>query len=159
MGKSLQTVNFHFFYYVVYALSPSPLFFQKSPLHNPATSFNFFFESFFDNIIFSVGNLSYILFHRQFLETKKNYPDLDRYLFWGAITIAGLTILYILFFFFSSNFVIANFIEDSTKILLMVILAIFIIKGLGYRNQLMNYIVSGSMPLIFMAVSLQDWIA
>src|SRR5258708_12690857 len=159
MGKSLQTVNFHFFYYVVYALSPSPLFFQKSPLHNPATSFNACFEGFFTYISISVGNLSYHLLHRQFLETKKNYPDLDRYLFWGAIAIAGLTILYILFFFFSSNFVIANFIEDSTKILLMVILAIFIIKGLGYRNQLMNYIVCGNISLIFLAIISQVMIS
>ncbi len=159
ISEYLQTGKLHFLYYVGYAVCTSTLLFLKSTLHNTATSFNFFFESFFDNIIFSVGNLSYILFHRQFLETKKNYPDLDRYLFWGAITIAGLTILYILFFFFSSNFVIANFIEDSTKILLMVILAIFIIKGLGYRNQLMNYIVCGNISLIFLAIISQVMIS
>ncbi len=152
ISEYLQTGKPHFLYYVGYAACTSTLLFLKSTLHDTTTSFNFFFESYLDNIIFSAGNICYILFHRQFLETKKTYPGLDRYLLWGAITITALTILYTLFFFFSPNFIITNFIEDSTKILLMVILAIFIIKGLGYRNQLMNYIVCGNMSLILLAI-------
>ena len=152
ISEYLQTGKPHFLYYVGYAACTSTLLFLKSTLHSTTTSFNFFFESYLDNIIFSAGNICYILFHRQFLETKKAYPGLDRYLFWGAIAITALTVLYTLFFFFSPNFIIANFIEDSTKILLMVILAIFIIKGLRYHNQLMNYIVCGNMSLILLAI-------
>lgn len=152
ISEYLQTGKPHFLYYVGYAACTSTLLFLKSTLHSTTTAFNFFFESYLDNIIFTAGNISYILFHRQFLETKKNYPALDRYLFWGAIAITVLTILYTIFFFFSPNFMVPNFIEDSTKILLMVILAIFIIKGLRYHNQLMNYIVCGNMSLILLAI-------
>ncbi|HWK04337.1 MAG TPA: 7TM diverse intracellular signaling domain-containing protein [Puia sp.] len=159
ISEYLQTGKPHFLYYVGYAVCTSTLLFLKSTLHNSTTSFNFFFESFFDNIIFCLGNLCYVLFHRKFLETKKNYPGLDRYLFWGAVGITTLTILYILFFFRSSNFLIANFIEDSTKILLMVILVIFIIKGLQFRNQLMNYIVCGNISLCLLAIISQVMIS
>ena len=152
ISEYLQTGKPHFLYYVGYAACTSTLLFLKSTLHSTTTSFNFFFESYLDNIIFSAGNISYILFHRKFLDTKKNYPGLDRYLFWGAIAITVLTTLYSIFFFFSPNFIIANFIEDSTKILLMAILAIFIIKGLRYHNQLMNYIVCGNISLILLAI-------
>ena len=57
----------------------SLLLFLKSTLHQVTTSFNYFFESFLDNIIFSIGYIFYIIFHRKFLNTKKNFRALDRY--------------------------------------------------------------------------------
>ena len=152
VSEYLQTRKTEFLFYIGYSVSISALLFLKSILHNTATSFNFFFESFLDNIIFSVGHLFYILFHRKFLETKKNYPDLDRILHWGSVAIAGLMALYIVFFFASPDFRIANWIEDATKILLLVILLFFIVKGLGYRNQLMNYIVLGNISLFLLSI-------
>lgn len=152
ISEYIQTGRPHFLYYVGYAACISTLLFLKSTLHNTTNTFNFFFESFLDNIIFSLGNISYIFFHRKFLETKKAYPSLDRYLFWGAMALTVMMVLYTLFFFLSPNFQIANTIEDSMKILLMVILVIFIIKGLGYHNQLMNYIVCGNISLCLLAI-------
>ena len=159
ISEYLQTGRLHFLYYIGYAACISTLLFLKSVLHNATTSFNFFFESYFDNVIFCLGNLSYILFHRKFLDTEKAYPPLDRTFFWGAISIATLTLLYSLFFFFSPSFVVANAIEDSTKILLMVILVIFIVRGLQYRNRLMNYIVCGNLSLCLLAIISQIMIS
>lgn len=147
-----QTSKPEFLYYAGYAICISLLLFLKSILHNTTTAFNFFFESFFDNIIFCVGHIFYIIFLRKFLETKKNYPGMDRYLFWGTVAITTMMVLYTLFYFFTSDFPLTNSVEDYTKILLLLILGFFIIKGLGYRNQLMNYIVLGNIFLFVLAI-------
>jgi len=91
VSEYLQTAKPEFLYYAGYCFCISTLLFLKSILHNTTTPFNFFFEGFFDNVIFCLGHISYIVFHRKFLETRKNYRSLDRYLFWGACAIgAGL---------------------------------------------------------------------
>ena len=148
----LQTSKPEFLYYAGYAVCISVLLFLKSVLHNTTTTFNFFFESYLDNIFFCVGHIFYIVFLRKFLETRKNYPAMDRWLFWGSVIITTMTLLYILFFFLSPDFRISNAIEAYTKIVLLLILLLFIVKGLGYHNQLMNYIVMGNVFLFLLAV-------
>jgi signal transduction histidine kinase len=123
------------------------------------TPFNFFFESFLDNIIFSAGYICYIIFHRKFLETSKYYKSLDRYLFWGSISIGVLTGSYIFFYYYSPDFQIANNLEVSTKLLLLLISIIFIGKGLRYRNRLMGYIVMGNISLCLLSIVSQVMIS
>ena len=158
-SEYIQSRKPEFLYYVGYSLCISVLLFLKSTLHRSTTDFNYFFESFLDNIIFSVGYICYIIFHRKFLETSKNYKTLDRYLFWGSIAITTLMSLYILFYFLSPDFRIANMIEDSTKILLLIISIVFILKGLTYHNQLMNYIVMGNISLCLLSIISQVMIS
>lgn len=152
ISEYIQSRKPEFLYYVGYSLCISVLLFLKSILNQSTTSFNYFFESFLDNIIFSVGYICYIIFHRKFLETSKYYKTLDRYLFWGSIAITTGMGLYIAFYFLSPDFRIANSIENATKILLLVISLIFILKGLTYHNQLMNYIVMGNISLCGLSI-------
>ncbi len=151
-SEYIQSRKPEFLYYVGYSLCISILLFLKSTLHQATTSFNYFFESFLDNIIFSVGYICYIIFHRKFLETSKNYLALDRILFWGSLAITTLMSLYIIFYFLSPDFRIANSIENATKILLLIISLLFILKGLTYHNQLMNYIVMGNVSLCLLSI-------
>jgi signal transduction histidine kinase len=151
-SEYIQSRKPEFLYYVGYSLCISVLLFLKSTLHQATTSFNYFFESFLDNIIFSVGYICYIIFHRKFLETSKNYKALDRILFWGSLAITTLMSLYIVFYFLSPDFRIANTIENATKILLLLISLLFILKGLTYHNQLMNYIVMGNVSLCLLSL-------
>jgi len=151
-SEYIQSRKPEFLYYVGYSLCISVLLFLKSTLHQSTTSFNYFFESFLDNVIFSVGYICYIIFHRKFLETSKNYKALDRILFWGSLAITTLMSLYIVFYFLSPDFRIANTIENATKILLLLISLLFILKGLTYHNQLMNYIVMGNVSLCLLSI-------
>jgi signal transduction histidine kinase len=159
LSEYMQSRKPEFLYYVGYSLCISVLLFLKSTLHQATTAFNYFFESFLDNIIFSVGYICYIIFHRKFLETSKNYKTLDRYLFWGSVAITTLMGLYILFYFLSPDFRIANTIENATKILLLIISLVFILKGLTYHNQLMNYIVMGNISLCLLSIVSQVMIS
>lgn len=96
ISEYMQSKKPEFLYYVGYSVCISVLLFLKATLNHVTTAFDFFFESFLDNIIFSAGYICYIIFHRKFLETSKNYRSLDRYLLWGSWGIAGLTFLYTL---------------------------------------------------------------
>lgn len=159
VSEYLQTAKPEFIYYAGYCLFISCMLFFKATLHNTTTSFNYFFESFLDNIMFCLGHLSYIIFHRKFLETQKNYKSLDRIFFWGASAIGLLTVLYTLAYFLIPDFRVSNTIEDCTKYVLLTICLLFIIKGMGYRNQLMNYIVMGNISLFGLAIISQLMIA
>jgi signal transduction histidine kinase len=151
-SEYLQSAKPEFLYYIGYSICISLLLFLKSTLHQVTTSFNYFFESFLDNILFSVGYICYIFFHRKFLDTKKYFRSLDRFLAGGAITISALTVAYILFYYLSDDFRIANTLEDSTKIMLLLISVGFVIKGLTYHDRLMNYIVMGNISLCLLSI-------
>jgi signal transduction histidine kinase len=159
ISEFLQTSKPEFLYYAGYCFCISTLLFLKSILHNTTTPFNFFFEGFFDNIIFCLGHISYIVFHRKFLETHKNYRSLDRYLFWGAAIIGMLMVLYTIAYYFAPDFRVSDNIEAVTKYVLMGVSLIFIIKGLTYHNQLMNYIVMGNISLVGLSLLSQVIIA
>ncbi|HWB94688.1 MAG TPA: 7TM diverse intracellular signaling domain-containing protein [Puia sp.] len=159
ISEYLQSGKPEFLYYIGYSLCISVLLFLKATLHQTATRFNFIFESFFDNIIFSAGYICYIVFHRKFLETSKYYKALDRFLFWGCIGVTILTCSYVVAYFFAADFQIANNLEVSTKLLLLAISVVFILKGLSYRNRLMSYIVMGNISLCLLSIMSQAMIS
>jgi signal transduction histidine kinase len=159
ISEYMQSGKPEFLYYVGYSLCISLLLFLKSILHDRTTAFNFIFESFLDNIIFCTGYIFYIAFHRKFLETKALYKGLDRYLFWGTIGIAALLGAYVLARLLSTDFRLANNIEVATKLFLLLISVVFIIKGLGYRVRLMNYIVMGNISLCLLSIISQAMIS
>ena len=151
-SEYLQSTKPEFLFYIGYSICISLLLFFKATLHQVTTPFNYFFESFLDNILFSVGYIFYIYFHRKFLDTRRNFKALDRFLRWGAITIAALMIAYIVFYYAAPDFRIANTLEDSTKIALLLISIGFIIKGVTYHDRLMNYIVMGNISLCLLSI-------
>ena len=157
-SEYLQSGKPEFLYYIGYSVCISVLLFLKATLHQTATSFNFIFESFFDNIIFSAGYICYIIFHRKFLETSKLYKALDRFLFWGCIGITITTAAYVVAYYFVPDFRVANNLEVSTKLLLLAISIVFIVMGLGYRNRLMSYIVMGNISLCLLSILSQTMI-
>lgn len=159
ISEFLQSGKIEFLYYIGYSLCIGVMLFLKAVLHESATSFNFFFESFLDNLIFSMGYVCYIAFHRRFLETSRHYRSLDRFLFWGCVGIGVLTSGYAIFFYLSPDFRIANNFEVSTKLFLLAISVVFIFKGLRYRNRLMNYIVYGNISLCLLSIISQVMIS
>lgn len=158
-SEYLQSGKPEFLYYIGYSVCISGLLFLKATMNKVTTPFNFLFESFLDNIIFSGGYICYIIFHRKFLETSKYYKSLDRYLLWGCIWISLLTGAYTVFYFASPDFRIANNLEVATKLSLLVISIVFVLKGLSYRNRLMRYIVMGNISLCLLSILSQVMIS
>jgi len=158
-SEYLQSAKPEFLYYIGYSICISLLLFLKSTLHHVTTAFNFFFESFLDNILFSIGYIFYIFFHRKFLDTNRYFKGLDKFLQWGTIGITAFTVAYVAFYYLSDDFRIANTLEDSIKILLLLISVGFIAKGLTYHNRLMNYIVLGNISLCLLSIVSQVMIS
>ncbi|HMH23519.1 MAG TPA: sensor histidine kinase [Puia sp.] len=159
LSEYVQTTKPEFPWYAIYAICISSLLFLKSFLHDTTTRFSYFFEGYLDNIIFCIGHISYIIFHRKFLDTPKNYRNLDLFLHWGARVVFVLMLLYSFAFFWIRDFRVANFIEDFTKYLLLLVIIVFIWKGLGYKDKLMNYIVFGNISLCALSIFSQLMIA
>lgn len=151
----LQNYNVEFLYYACYALLMGSLLFLKSALLNTNTSFNYFFESYLDFFIQFAGYIFYLIFFRKFLNTKRNYPFLEKLFRISESVIFVLLILFSITYFFTSKFVLLGLIENGTKQFLLITGIIFIVYGLRKKDKLMNYLVAGqSILIVFSAVSL-----
>src|SRR5215467_12101565 len=73
-----QSGTIEFIYYSGYATCMALLLFLKSYLFGSTTSFNYFFEGFFDFNIQMTGYYFFILFFRKFLNTKQDHPFLEK---------------------------------------------------------------------------------
>ena len=145
-----------FIYYIGYAGSLALLLFLKSFLLYDFTQFNYFFESFWDFPLQCCGIACYFLFIRQFVDTKRNHPFLDKMFRIGQYMILGFLTVYTLLYFFSDNFVWLNAFENITKQMLLVLGLIFIGYGISRRkDKLLGYLVKGNIWLfIFSLLSL-----
>ncbi len=147
-----QSYNVEFVYYSVYASCMAILFFLKSYLFGSATSFNYFFEGFFDFIIHMTGYYFYLLFFRKFLNTKQDHPFLEKVFVITSWVIAVSLALFTALHYLTNEFGIINMIEDVTKQILLVVSLIFIFYGLKKKDPLMNYLVTGQLLLTFFSI-------
>jgi signal transduction histidine kinase len=151
----LQNFSVEFLYYSGYAFSMGILLFLKSALFNTNTPFNYFFESYLDFFIQFAGYIFYIIFIRKFLDTKRNYPFLEKLFLFSEWFIFLLLAAFSITYFFTSRIEILSLIENGTKQFLLIIGIIFIIFGIRKKDKLMNYLVAGQSILIFFsAISL-----
>jgi len=152
LSEYVQTRKPEFLYYVGYSVCISVLLFLKSTMNGVTTSFNYFFESF--SIISFFGSVIYaISFFIVSSWIRKKIPEP------GPVSFLGVHCHYypdgpvhplLLPVSPISGSPIPS--RDSTKILLLVISLVFVIKGLTYRNQLMNYIVMGNISLCLLSI-------
>lgn len=149
-----QNYNIEFLYYSGYAGCMGILLFLKSYLFGATTSFNYFFEGYFDFIIQITGYFFYLLFFRKFLNTKADHPFLERILNISNWILLISVILFSVAYFAIGEFRITNFIENIIKQLLLVISILFIFYGTRKKDPLVNYLVMGQLFLtLFASVS------
>ena len=152
----LQGANREFLFYSGFALFLGVMLFTKSFFTYQATSTNFFLESYLDFIMQCIGYVFYMIFMQKFLETKRNFPFLNR-LYNYALTLLGISIISFSFFhFFTSNFSLQNAIETWTKNLLLGMVIIFLIYSLRFWNdKLMKYLFWGNLSLLIFSLASQ----
>ena len=99
--------------------------------------------------LLSVGTVFYIAFTRKFLDTKKNYPLLNKiFLFaeWGFI---AFWLCFTYLHFFTNNYLLQHSIENTMKISALLLGVLYIIIALVQKNKFMNYLALGNGMLIF----------
>ena len=151
----LQNFKSEFLYYAAYAFLMGMLLFLKTYLYNVLTPFHYFFESFLDFLMQFLGYIFYLVFIRKFLDTRRNYPFLEKLLRFGEWVILAALAAYTAIYFLTPRYDLALLLENSVKQFLLVLGLIFIIYGVRKRNKLMNYLVAGQIILLlFSAFSL-----
>lgn len=144
-----QAYRPEFLYYGGYTFCVATLLFLKAILSQNSTWFNFIFEGYLDFFIQLTSVFLYLLFVRNYLATKTNYPFIEKVLIFSQWVVIGATVLYTYVYFLTDNFVLQNNLELYTKLYLVVLGIIFIITGSRYKDRLLKYLVYGNINLIF----------
>ena len=139
-----------FIYYIGYAGSLALLLFLKSFLLYDFSSFNYFFESYWDFLLQCGGVAFYFLFMRKFLDTRTKHPFIDKTFRFGQYLIVVFLAVYTVLYFLTDNFIWLNAFENITKQILLVIGLVFIVYGIrrSKRDRLLKYVVFGNIWLL-----------
>ena len=150
----LQGRNKEFLYYAGYAFFLGMMLFTKQFYYNRSTESNFFFESYMDFILQSLGICFYMAFMIRFLETKKDFPFLHKLYITGIIFLTAVIFVYSYIHFSSIDYYWENLLENFiTKILLVIMIIVFLVYALkNWRHRLLRYLFWGN--LLFLTFSL-----
>jgi signal transduction histidine kinase len=152
----LQARNKEFVYYAIYTLCTAILLFLKSYLNLTANFFNYFYEEYLDFMIMSASVFSYLFFVRRFINSRQNYPALDRFLRMADWMLLALCCAFSFIYFFTGKYVLLNVMENQViKIFFFLIGIIFIIYSIKRKDPLLNYLVAGNFILIIFSVMSQ----
>ncbi|HSZ85476.1 MAG TPA: 7TM diverse intracellular signaling domain-containing protein, partial [Puia sp.] len=143
-----QNFNREFFYYAGYVFFTAALLFMKSVFFGSYTSFNYFFEEYFDFIIQSIGVIFYIFFFRKFLNTKLRYPFLEKILNASTWIVLASLVLFSAVYFLTRGVIVLDRIENGVKEFLLALSIFFIIYGVRKKDILMRYLILGQICLI-----------
>ena len=148
MAVFILNGSIEFLYYACFALFTGLLFFLKSFYTKSTVSFNYYFESYLDFVIQSLGIFFYLIFLRKFLETRKNFPFLNKLFIAGQINIIISLLLFSWFDFGYSSFQAQETIETITKLIWMFTTVVFIVYALLQRNKMLNFLAAGHFFLL-----------
>jgi len=142
-----------FLYYTGYALFLGAMLFTKTYYDLRINHEVFFMEAYLDFIMQCTGIAFYMVFMQRFLSTRLKYPFLNRLYNAG---IAGLLLSILLFsylYFFTNNFVLLNGVENTTKIVLLGMMIVFLIYCIKqWKDKLLRYLFWGNLFYFFFAV-------
>lgn len=95
-----------------------------------------------------LGSLAYVQFTRDFLDTPKRYPKLDRLFVVYLISIALLFVLFTIVYFFTERYALQDRIENTIKIISILVGMVYIRTAFVQHDPLMNYLAWGNAMLI-----------
>ncbi|MBO9635667.1 MAG: hypothetical protein J7578_21365, partial [Chitinophagaceae bacterium] len=148
----VQNRNKEFIYYAIYTLCTACLLFGKSYMNMSASWFHYFYEEYLDFMIMIASVFFYLIFVRQFLNTKENHPWLDKFLRITRWPLAALATIFTILYFTTSKYVVLNNMEFVIKIFFLLIAIMFIVYSIKRNDPLLNYLAGGSFALIFFSI-------
>jgi hypothetical protein len=128
------------------------LIFFSAYLTKRPGSFTAFFRGYLDLVLLIAGTVFYLFFVRKFLDTKKNHTKLDLLFKIECRLLLLLLVFFTYNYFASGDILLGKVIENSMKILALIIGTIFIIMALRKKDKLMRFLAIGSAFQIFFSV-------
>ncbi len=137
-----------FLYYSGYAFFLGTMLFIKA-IHSYHTSwFAFFQETYLDLVMQNTGIVMYMIFMQKYLSTRQDHPFLHKLYRSGIILVIISTAAFTYAHYFTTNFVLENQIENITKMVLLVLVAIFLLYAVRrWDNQWLRYLFWGNLSL------------
>lgn len=152
MAVFILNGSVEFMYYACFALFTGMLFFLKSFYTKTTVPFNYFFESYLDFVIQSLGVFFYYIFLRKFLDTKNSFPFLDKLFAGGQLLIVISLSLFSYCNFVTGNYAVQEVVEAYTKYLWMLTTVLFIIYALFRKIKMLNFLAAGHFFLLLFSI-------
>jgi signal transduction histidine kinase len=102
--------------------------------------------------LLATGTVFYIAFTRKFLDTKKNFPVLNKLFIYEERAVMLLLAGYTFIHFFTDYFVVQQALENTMKTTALMLGIVYIITAFMRRNKLLNYLAIGNAILIGFAI-------
>lgn len=149
----LQSRNIEFIFYACYTFLTASLSFLKAYLNLSASAFNYFYEEYLDFMTLTASVIAYQLFMRKFINSRDNYPLLDKYLHFASLLMVGSCIVFSFVYFCTDWYIMLNIMENFViKQFFFITGVFFIVYSIKKKNTLLNYLVAGNASLIFFSV-------
>jgi signal transduction histidine kinase len=101
----------------------------------------------------SASQLFYMAIMQKFLATRTAHPFLHKLYNAGIILLVVAVTSYSYLYFFTDNFVLQNGMENSTKILLLVLVLVFLFYGMrNWEDKLLRYLFWGNLCLFIFSL-------
>jgi hypothetical protein len=149
----IQSRNKEFIFYAGYTFLTCSLLFLKSYLNYSATAFNYFYEEYLDFMIMTASVVLYQIFMRKFINSKEQYPLLDKFLRFFSLLLIGSSIVFSIVYFFTDRYIMLNIMENFViKQVFFLTGVFFIVYSVKKKNPLLNYLAAGNASLVAFAV-------
>ncbi len=148
MAVFILNGSIEFMYYACFAFFTALLFFLKSFYTKSTLPFNYFFESYLDFVIQSLGIFFYFIFLRKFLDTKKAFPFLHKLFIAGQAIIILSLLLFSYYYYFPTSYKTEASIENITKIIWIATTVVFIVYAFIRKNRMLNFLAAGHFFLL-----------
>lgn len=149
----IQSRNKEFIFYAGYTFLTCSLLFLKSYLNYSATAFNYFYEEYLDFMIMTASVVLYQIFMRKFINSKEQYPLLDKFLHFFTLLLTGASIVFSLVYFLTDKYIMLNIMENFIiKQVFFLTGVFFIVYSVKKKNTLLNYLAAGNAALVVFAV-------
>ncbi|HEX4876347.1 MAG TPA: sensor histidine kinase [Chitinophagaceae bacterium] len=153
LSNFLQGANPEFLYYSLYAVFLGSMLFTKAVFDFRSTIATFFFEAYLDFILQGLGIMFYMIFMQRFLNTREKHTFLYKLYNTGIVLIAISLVAYTFLHFFTDNFTLENGVENTTKVLLLVLTIIFLVYSFRHwKDRLLRYLFWGNLCLFVFSV-------
>lgn len=141
-----------FLYNCLYAICMFLLIFFNTYTERRSGVFAGFFMAYLAFALLIIGTVFYIAFTRKFLDTKTNYPLLNKIFDYEEKGLFILLIGFSFIYFFTNNFWLQTIVENITKVLILILGIFYIAIGIRQKNRLFNYLAIGNAILIFFSI-------
>lgn len=148
-----QGANKEFLYYSGYALFTGLLLFGKAFYNYHTHPVNFFLEEYLDFMLQCTGILFYLIFMKKFLNTREEFPFLQKLYNTGILLLLGSMVSYTYLHYGTDLFAAENMVENGTKFFLLIMILIFLVYSAGnWKHRLLRYLFWGNLAYLLFSI-------